>query len=363
MHPDWTNVGRRGAPRECPICRRRDWCSVHRDGTVVACRRVSVGGKEKVDGAGVTFYLHRLDGRPLERQHEAAPPPPTVELASVDTRTEVYNFLLALLRLEPRHEEQLAARGLYRDEVHAAAFRSLPRVGRGRVARELVERFGPERLRHVPGVAYREDTRGGYWTITGSTGLLIPVRDVLRRVVALRVRADEVRPGEGKYRWLSSAHFDGPGPGVACHVPVGTPERAPRVRVVEGELKAEVAFRATGVPTISVPGVAAWRPALDVLEQLRAAAVVIAFDADCDVNPLVARALAEFVAGAKATGRRVELERWPAGEAKGLDDLLLRGGEPRLLRGAEVDDEIVDVMRSAERHRRQAAAAAAGGGR
>ena len=52
-------------------------------------------------------------------------------------------------------------------------------------------------------------------------GLIIPVRDVRTRIVALRVRKDEGAP---RYSFVSSASVEpGPGPGAPAHVPVIRP--------------------------------------------------------------------------------------------------------------------------------------------
>jgi hypothetical protein len=41
------------------------------------------------------------------------------------------------------------------------------------------------------------------------------------------------------------------------------------IRMTEGELKADVATVLTGILTLSIPGVSAWRAVIRVLEQLQ----------------------------------------------------------------------------------------------
>src|SRR5262249_35092364 len=118
-------------------------------------------------------------------------------------------------------------------------------------------------LPSVPGFVLKEQGEGPpVWSLTGRGGILVPVRDVRRRIVGLKVRADD--GGEPRYAYLSSKKHGGAGPGSPVHVPpfeggAGT------VRVTEGELKADVATALGGVLTVGLPGVSAWRQAAGVL--------------------------------------------------------------------------------------------------
>jgi hypothetical protein len=67
----------------------------------------------------------------------------------------------------------------------------------------------------------------------------VPCRDKAGRIAAVKVRSDN--PGDGlRYSYLSSAKYSGPGPGAPIHVPLGVQAPAERVRLTEGELKADV---------------------------------------------------------------------------------------------------------------------------
>ena len=167
--------------------------------------------------------------------------------------------------------------------------------------------------------------------------MLVPCRDLEGRVVALKVR--NPRPdADPKYYYLSSGS-EGPSSGAPVHVPRGTPRTADLVRATEGELKADGAFPRTGIPTLSVPGVSNWRPALAVLAEMQAKTIRLAFDADWRVKPHVAQSLADMAEALAGEGYRVEMEVWPtdqAGNPKGLDDLLVAGGTPEILAGDEL---------------------------
>src|SRR5438270_750003 len=91
-------------------------------------------------------------------------------------------------------------------------------------------------------------------------------------------RRSEAGAGDPRYLYVSSTGDGGPGPGAPVHVSRWDGDVA-RVRITEGELKADVATALTGVLTISVPGVSAWRGVLPVLRSLAPAKVFLAFDA------------------------------------------------------------------------------------
>jgi hypothetical protein len=335
----WQRVSR---DHPCAICNKSDWCSFSADGTLAACRRVDVGCvKSKNDRTGVPYYLHRLDGAPRE---PSAPLPsqggPTPERADPDTLQRVYDALLARLPLNSTHREALRRRGLADSEIDRRGYRTLPVQGRARIVRELGERFGDMLLR-VPGIVTRERDGRRYLTLAGAAGLVVPVRDVAGRVAALLVRREE--DGPGKYLWVSSAKDGGPGPGAPVHVPLGVVGPAEVVRVTEGALKADVAHALSGVPTVGLPGVSTWRPALPVLRQLDAKTVRLALDADARDKPAVARALEALAEGLAAAGLAVELERWP-GEHKGIDDALAAGAAVEVLAGDAARQAIAAIV-------------------
>jgi hypothetical protein len=255
----------------------------------------------------------------------------TAEPASPDVHNQVYTALLSELKLSDLHKQDLRGRGLADDEIIKRTYRTLPLRGRSRIARELHERFG-DRVRSVPGFYEKRGGSGSYLTLAGSVGLLVPVRDVEGRIVALKVRSD----GDGrfsKYSYVSSTKHDGPGPGSPVHIPLGVTPQSQAIRVTEGELKADVATALGDIPTISVLGVSDWLPELEVLRTLEPKAVRLAFDADAVTNPNVATQLLECTEALVAGGFEVELERWSIEAGKGIDDLLAAGGIPEVLAG------------------------------
>jgi hypothetical protein len=335
----------------CPICGKTDWCSVSMDGRLVACRRESKGAtKVKTDKSGAEYYLHRIG--PLSdsnigtttREEKprcaavAATPVSRAEPASLD---RAYQALLTNLSLSDFHRDALKARGLSDDEIAKRGYRSYPRTGRGPIAKRLRDELG-DAFATIPGFVNASE----YPKLVGSDGLLIPCRNVAGQFVALKVRRDEATSGN-KYVYVSSTRYEGPGPGAPVHVPIGIQSPVRTVRLTEGELKADIATAISGVPTISVPGIAGWRSGLPVVRELGVTTVRLAFDADASTNAVVAKAQLECAQTLLAEGINLEFERWELSDAKGIDDLLASGTEPELLVGEAALTAIKDVARIA----------------
>jgi hypothetical protein len=247
---------------------------------------------------------------------------------------------LARLILTAPHRDNLRGRGLTDEVIDRNSYRTLLVRGRARLAKELRERFG-DALLQVPGFVVKEKAGQRYVTIAGAAGILVPVRDLEGRVIALKVRRDD--PGDGpKYIYVSSANSGGPGPGSPVHVPLGIQAPNDVARLTEGELKSDVAFVLTGLPTISIPGAANWRPGLDMLKALGVKTVRLALDMDAKQKPGVARGLLTCAEALVAESYALELERWPE-EHKGIDDLLAAGGIVEVLSGDSALEAVREI--------------------
>jgi P4 family phage/plasmid primase-like protien len=261
---------------------------------------------------------------------------------------KVYSELLRHLPLSGPHAEVLKGRGLT-SGLRAAGYRTLGK-GRARAAHAVVEAGLEHLLPRVPGFFVQERPGGQpYWSLAGRGGLLIPVRDIKRRVVALLVRADTGQQG-AKYHYLSSKRRGGAGPGSPVHVPLLFKGDTTTVRVTEGALKGDIATALSGTLTIGLPGVSTWRRAAPLLRELGAKTVRLAFDADARTNRTVGEALQRLTDHLLAEGFALELESWDGTLAKGIDDLLAGGRTPDLLAG--------DAALAAVREIREAARAA-----
>ena len=127
---------------------------------------------------------------------------------------------------------------------------------------------------------------------------------------------------------MTSAYHGGTSPGSPIHIPQHDQSDDSEIRITEGELKADIATIKTGTLTISLPGVAMWRKALPILENLSPATVLIAFDADWRSNTHVAKALVACAATINKAGFDLVVETWEPSHGKGLDDLLANGEQP-----------------------------------
>ena len=327
---------RRVSPHEpCPICSAESWCSISANGTIVHCRRTATGAcATKTDKNGNTYYVHRPPGDCLVPDSDATDADattPAINQANPDLLHGVCSALIAALPLSAVHRANLRARGLPDSEIDRRGYGSLPLRGRReRVADNLHEQFG-DVVYTVPGIVRRRRGDHEYLTIAGSAGILIPVRDIAGRIIALRIRHDDA--GRGRYSYVSSAYDSGPGPGSPVHVPMGISSPSPRIRLTEGEIKANVAYALSGLPTMGVPGVSTWRPALEMLKTLGCQTVVLSMDMDAAVKPNVARPVVACADTLLGAGYQLQLERWPLADGKGIDDLLASGKQPELLEG------------------------------
>jgi P4 family phage/plasmid primase-like protien len=323
--------------RPCPICGKPDWCSVSEGGNFACCRRENKGGTEKADKNGDTYYLHRLgtangNGKANNRSHHAngtqgpSQDKPAVEPAPAEITHQVYSKLLDRLGLIGTHRRDLNKRGFQCDPTELG-YRTLG-SNRSQLIQYLVKTGQDKFFATVPGFYRRDD---GSWGLAGKNGLLIPVRDFERRIVAIKIRCDG---GNAKYIYLSSKRHGGAGPGSPVHFPLFEGDTK-TVRVTEGVLKADLATHFSGILTVGLPGVGDWRRAGNALKALGAETVLVAYDADAKDNRMVAHALSALVKDLHKSGFKVKLELWDKADGKGIDDLLATGKKPKVLEGDE----------------------------
>jgi uncharacterized protein DUF3854 len=340
----WHAVTRRA---RCAVCGKPDWCRVSPDGAMALCRRVAEGGLHRVDTAGVHYWLHVLAADLRSGDSLDAPPfPRTPARAAADILNAVYGAWLALLPLIPRHRADLRRRGLADQDIVLRQYRSLPGLGRAALARRLVERFGPAVCGRIPGLTLHARDGRTWWSLAGAAGLLVPMRDRAGRIVALLVRRDDP-DAHPRYVFVSSRSYGGPGCGAPTHVPLREGLDLRPVRLTEGPLKADVATALSGVLTLGLPGVSAWRQALPLLARLRPHRVLLAFDADAARKVAVARPLWQVAKALRQAGFAVALEHWAEALGKGIDDVLARGHRPEILEGAAMWEALHAILRHA----------------
>ena len=272
-----------------------------------------------------------LNGKP---QTQLIPAPiaakaPEPKRADPDSLDRAYSLLLLRLSLSDAHREALRRRGFTNEHIDAGGYRTWdPADCQGAVAAVIAE-LGPA-MEGIPGF---HDGR-----LAAAAGLLIPARDHTGRIIALKVRPDQVGDGP-KYFYVSAAKQGGPSTGAPPHVPVGVRGPLDVVRITEGELKADLATALSGMATISFPGAQQWRivqPIVAALVGTNAPGqrrIRFAFDADAATNQSVGKALFEAVEFFIGDGYSVELERWSPSDGKGIDDVLAAGKQPEVIAG------------------------------
>lgn len=314
--------------RPCAICAGTHWCTRSPDGAWCCMRvpssRPAANGGWFHPGPGTDTswqkpHPARQQAR-LPRMEDAAATPK----APLVVMGEGYGALLRLCPLSARHGSELRARGMSDAEIKARGYGSLQLRGRADVCRQMIME-GYE-LQGVPGFYVHE---GGYYTLTGSPGLLIPVRDQQGEIQGLQIRVND--PGEGpRYMWMSSAgRPGGSSSGSPVHIayPLGLVDDF-RTWLTEGALKASLASDKLRAAIVGVAGVSGWRSGLDAAEKVgrKRAGLVVAFDMDAGENPHVKRHENDLIAAAWGAGWRVAVANWnPA--FKGLDDALVAGQE------------------------------------
>lgn len=336
--------------KPCPKCGDRESrCRITEDGAVLMCRNEAEGGRQQTLKNGETAWFHRLRDEPrLEsRPRKPAKDKPAPPIADMVTRDGVYTALLSEITLDPRHQSDLIRRGFAQADIERLMFRSMPDRGLAVLASVMASRFDKETLLKVPGF-YVNDA--GELTLAAGGGLLVAVRDIDGQIVAMKVRPNKPSEAGKKYHLLSSLKRGGPSPGSPVHVPLGTPRLAETIRLTEGELKADLSWLLSGVPTISAPGVGVWKACLPIIEGFGCRTVHLAFDADAWANDKVAKALVACQAGLVEAGYSVRIERWSRGgdgNPKGIDDALAAGVAVEVLGEEETKAAIEEARRLA----------------
>lgn len=284
--------------------------------------------------------------------------------------SSIYLHILSRLELTPAHRDNLLDRGLSKGEINAIGYKSWP-LRRNHIISSLEKEFSD--LSGVPGM-FKNDR--GEWQISGPVGVAIPVLNRDGDIMAIKIRPDTPVNPANKYVHLSSnpkkdpdgsqKYPEGASAKISCHWParLKSNQTLTKIRVTEGELKADIASNISNIYTISMPGVGLWREAMKEIDSLKEKPTVhLAYDSDKDREHhpeygtgktgeegkeggsyLVARSLIEFYSELELNGYKVVVEDWDAKEGKGIDDVLAAGGEDRIreLSKAEITKFIRD---------------------
>lgn len=276
-----------------------------------------------------------------------------------------YRTVLSRTKLTASDRAALHARGFTDEEIGWLGYSSWKMdLTVWYAAIEEIQRHLGDATFKVPGIV-RTSVRPEFHPRT--EGPLLPVRDLHQQVVGLRVRYERQlenkkgmpildKDGEPKrekgYLWFSGRdRKDHPDDAraVAClHVPLHDGLATSVIRFTEGEYKADFATLRTRVLTVSIPGVGSWKLALDAVTKLGVKTVLIAFDADCETNEAVARAIIELEGALRALGVEVKIETWSVEFGKGIDDVIRNGhtNQIRVLEGDEASEWLGELART-----------------
>jgi DNA primase len=270
-----------------------------------------------------------------------------------------YEALLGHLDLSPQHGEQMKKRGIAFEEALDLGYRTLPvdREMRIRLCEELLS-DGYD-LRGVPGffqLPREADADAGRWCVGGTAlgrreirdrnsgrvwrveGLLVPTCDELGRIVRLKLRNDP--PSEGapdwvvdmwpaKYMALSSKDRPGgAGAGIRLHYvgPADGGNFARALWVTEGEIKADIASMMLAARVVGVPGVGQCPElVIEAMRRGRYHRLLVAMDSEA--KEYVQLAMARLCRLATQAGFEPLVVVWNGSIGKGIDDLLVAGGE------------------------------------
>jgi Domain of unknown function (DUF3854) len=360
------NVGfqRVTARRPCPVCGRKKWCQVTRDGRLAHCMWESRGSVKRAKDDGyihVLVYDNSLESTPiyypstLNNHHSLGS-----ELAPLEIRDSVYSKLLELSpawkyeRELVTGERGLFARGFGADDV--SRFGALPpRVAERDALALVINELLSDEL-----TAYSVERRGatvlgvpGFWEGPGGCprlgrasdykrpALIIPYRDRQGMIQACQLRFCGAR-GKSIYTWLSTSEDNlereprGVSSGSPIHFALRGDKYLPDLPVVitEGALKAEafVALR-PACRAIATAGVGVAHQM--IIEATRGEEVAIAFDSDHRQNAQVCRQLGKLIAereqDAQLVGRETKTTVVVWDGEKGVDEAVLQNLSLRVI--------------------------------
>jgi len=304
----------------CPICGKDDWCGFN--SYLASCMRVKEGSfKTKIQSNGKEAYLHWLKPGTVEAPAIINEKIPAMQTAPVEVRDRVYREFLRLLSLYPGHKDDLIRRGLSEKDIKDKGYKSVPESNKPwNICCRLIER-GLD-LTGIPGFYKARGRYGGtYWTFDWQSGYFIPILDSSGRIQALQRRMDD--PGRGgKYKLFSGHQHRG---GCSCGTPahIARPDKLKdrRIWITEGPLKADIASKYLGAVVIGALSATAWKPVLEVVLEMGAKEIVIAYDMDAKTNLYVAEAEKALKHELLKHGLKVKRARWKTG--KGIDDALV----------------------------------------
>lgn len=194
-----------------------------------------------------------------------------------------------------------------------------------KVIEELHKEFG-EDLYKVPGFIKNKEGKPSLNVF--QEGILIPIRFPQGNIHGFKVRWLN---SWSKYRYMlltskGASHFRD-----LFHFPKGFHDQLNRIRITEGELKADLATLFSETYTIGCPGIHSLSAPLEFLtKHCPSAKIILSPDFGEIYNHGIAEKVLQTIYDYQEAGFNVELETWQTNEngmPKGIDDALKAGAE------------------------------------
>lgn len=244
-----------------------------------------------------------------------------IPMANLTSRDRVYRKLISLLSISSEHMDNLLNRGLSEQQIFTNGYVTLPynKMLKKKICIKMQE-VGLQ-LKGIPGFYLDKYKNYTFWT-PKEGGFLVPVRDIYGRIQGCQIRKN----GENikkKYPWFSSGYMEG-----GCqaqgffHVNWNSKHSSEKVFITEGPLKATVASILSDVTALAIPGVGSYKGCADVLKQMKAKKIFLAYDMDKYENEQVMmheRNL--FLYLKKNAFNNIKISEWNH-DFKGIDDYL-----------------------------------------
>lgn len=291
---------------------RCNLCGARGNSVSLFARIHGVSNKEAYLELAKEGKVYPMPQQPTPQKQERQPLP-------LEVRHQMYSDMLDHLTLLPKHRDNLVERGLSETRIERNQYRSMPETDRGRRLLASLLRARGHDLQGLPGFR----TYYGEWTLSGPNGFLIPVRDKNGLIQGLKIRLDQEKHPDRKYRWLSSRNMPG-GTRSYSWVHITGDTSSKRAFLTEGPLKGDVAsFLANDALFVCIGGVNALGGLTDALRSLGVREVVEAMDMDQNTNQQVRSAIQAMRREVqKIPGIRYSKYTWnPA--YKGVDDYFL----------------------------------------
>lgn len=245
--------------------------------------------------------------------------------ASAQEVDRTYRAFLSLCVLEKQHKEQLLQRGLSEAQIKYFGFRTAPthKEQHTRIINKLL--FYGYKLEGVPGFFKDKSGRWNYNLFRFTSGILIPMMSIDRKIQGFQIRLDNPREGN-KYLWFSSKNkAQGLSSGSPAHITNPLESNSnPVIYLTEGGLKADIACALSGKSFIGVAGVNNQSDLPELfrnLKQLGVNRIVDCFDRDCEYNEQVEKARRKLKIKVSKAGLIYTRMSWD-NRYKGIDDYM-----------------------------------------